>query len=84
MPIYEYRCLNCDQEFELLRSMSQANEATLCLRCQGRAVRRLSLFASVVKGEDAWMDSVLENRGQGSMGGGCACGGACTCGAPLN
>ena len=84
MPIYEYTCLTCDSEFELLRPMSQVNEDALCSKCNQRAVRRLSLFASIIKGEDAWMERAMGDQGQGSFGGGCACGGACTCGASQN
>ena len=34
MPIYEYVCSDCDLKFELIRSLSQAEEGALCPRCQ--------------------------------------------------
>jgi len=44
MPIYEYICSDCDLKFELLRSLSQANEATSCPQCHNEAKRILSSF----------------------------------------
>ena len=45
MPIYEYRCSECGEEFEkLLRSMSAAQEIC-CPRCGSRRVKKgISLF----------------------------------------
>ncbi len=45
MPIYEYVCLNCKHEFELIRPMNQADQPLECSRCGGEEVkRRISLF----------------------------------------
>ncbi|MBM3135862.1 MAG: zinc ribbon domain-containing protein [Chloroflexi bacterium] len=45
MPIYEYRCQACGEEFEkLVRSSAEADQVE-CPRChQVRVKRRLSLF----------------------------------------
>jgi putative FmdB family regulatory protein len=41
MPIYEYRCDECNQRFEkLIRSLSQPPEIS-CPHCQSRQVQRL-------------------------------------------
>ncbi len=48
MPIYEYRCTKCGKDFELMRSMSQMNEAALCPECGSEAERQVSNFASKV------------------------------------
>lgn len=47
MPIYEYNCPNCGEEFEkLVRSMSAADQVT-CPTCNSDKVRRkVSLVAS--------------------------------------
>jgi len=45
MPIYEYVCPDCEFKFELLRPISQANEAASCPRCHQNAERVLSTFA---------------------------------------
>ncbi len=49
MPIYEYCCPNCNHKFELLRSLSQANEHALCPKCQHSTKRIFSRFASFSK-----------------------------------
>lgn len=48
MPIYEYRCGECGEEFEKwLRSMSAAHEIC-CPRCGSRSVdKAISLFGKV-------------------------------------
>jgi putative FmdB family regulatory protein len=67
MPIYEYRCGDCEERFEIyVRSWG---ETVSCPSCQGDAVeKQLSTFAFT--GTD----------GGGSVGGGCGCGGGgCGC-----
>ena len=45
MPIYEYTCKDCEQTFESLRPMSQADQPIPCARCGGKHTRRkLSVF----------------------------------------
>jgi len=66
MPTYEYRCVECDERFELMRSIEQADDVR-CRRGHRDVKRLLSTFAV---------------GGQGSApasAGGC-CGGACGCG----
>lgn len=75
MPIYEYRCDDCQGSFEVLTSFAERDKAQMCPACESRKTRVLvSTFASL-GAEDSPADF-------GSMpsGGGCACGGACSCG----
>ena len=45
MPIYEYVCQDCEKVFEVIRPMSQADQATACEACGGENVKRkLALF----------------------------------------
>jgi putative FmdB family regulatory protein len=45
MPIYEYVCMNCKHEFEVIRSMKQADAPMTCEACGGRKTKRkLSVF----------------------------------------
>ncbi len=45
MPIYEYRCKDCQTKFSVLRSMSQADAPIACERCAGvNTARVLSTF----------------------------------------
>jgi len=45
MPIYEYICQDCKNEFEVIRPMSQADVPMACDQCGGENIKRkLSLF----------------------------------------
>ncbi|MEE9248634.1 MAG: zinc ribbon domain-containing protein [Dehalococcoidia bacterium] len=46
MPLYEYKCPGCGNQFDLLRRMSQADEPVSCPSCNNGAQRVLSVFAS--------------------------------------
>ena len=77
MPIYEYRCLSCDERFEEL--VRRPDDAAPCPQCGGAEVERLlSVFAGV-GGREApagpdW--GKVAQRRVPAAGGGC-CGGAC-------
>ena len=45
MPIYEYRCEGCGEQFERLSSWSEADGQS-CTRCAEPAQRLISSFAS--------------------------------------
>ncbi len=48
MPLYEYVCTDCGEEFDALRPMRDADAPIACPRCQARNARRkISLFAAV-------------------------------------
>lgn len=74
MPIYEYSCNACNESFELLTTMSKADEA-ICPKCGSGDVKRLmSTFASVSKSSTPGCDS-CDMGFEGSPG--CGCPGAC-------
>jgi len=58
MPIYEYRCSSCNSKFELLRSLSKANEGAQCPRCHSPAERILSTFSSLSRDESGQTTSI--------------------------
>jgi len=85
MPLYEYRCADCQACFEALRPMRESDSPISCPRCASLSARRqISTFAAISGG------SRREGNGGGSTlvtgsrsGGGCAscAGGSCaTCG----
>jgi len=75
MPLYEYYCRDCNQTFDALRAMGQADAAIACAACGGISTSRaLSLIASPLIGKDS------PDLGAVTGGGGCACGGMCSCG----
>jgi putative FmdB family regulatory protein len=51
VPLYEYRCGHCEQQFEVTQSVYARIEDTECPHCQARkATRLLSSFSSTVSG----------------------------------
>ncbi|MEW6142635.1 MAG: zinc ribbon domain-containing protein [Chloroflexota bacterium] len=46
MPTYEYSCVECQEEFELMRPMCDFNKDATCPKCGGKAHRVVSVFAS--------------------------------------
>jgi putative FmdB family regulatory protein len=67
VPLYEYRCLDCDDVFEARRSMADADDAR-CPDGHDRVKRLLSRFAVGARAASP-----------APPAGGC-CGGACGCG----
>lgn len=77
MPIYEYRCGDCDKKFEVFTPMRMNMDGVVCTGCHSANVHRLiSTFASVGGDAEASFDSGEET----ASGGGCGCGGSCGCG----
>ena len=74
MPVYEYRCRDCNTRFDTLVKSAGAATEVSCEHCASSNVRRLvSSFAMVGGYDDTYVAS------EGSGGGGC-CGGSCGCG----
>ncbi|HLZ08903.1 MAG TPA: zinc ribbon domain-containing protein [Chloroflexota bacterium] len=72
MPLFEYRCRDCNASFERLIHRDLADSVD-CPECGGSRSRRLlSMFATINQTSDGPMGA--------TSGGGCACGGACSCG----
>jgi putative FmdB family regulatory protein len=47
MPMYEYRCQKCGQNFEMLRRMQDADRDLECPECRSKQVeRQLSTFSA--------------------------------------
>ena len=52
MPVYEYRCEKCEQQFEATQSVHARPEDTVCPHCRAQsATRILSAFSSTIKGD---------------------------------
>ena len=46
MPIYEYFCVKCQVEFEVILPFSQSDKPVKCARCKTQAQKLLSSFGS--------------------------------------
>jgi len=69
MPIYEFRCKSCKNDFEVMRPMS-AKDDPPCPDCGSeRVARRLSVFFSGAAGV----------KSGGGGGGSCCSRGGCSC-----
>ena len=70
MPIYEYRCKQCEGEFE--KYVPGATTAVACPTCASdKVMRKLSVFGLKTVG-------AVPSPGMSAGGGGC-CGGGCAC-----
>lgn len=70
MPIYEYRCRACGQEFE--KYLATGGAAVACPGCgAGEVTRKLSVFG--MKSDGSLVASSMPAGGGGCCGGGCAC-----------
>ena len=75
MPVYEYCCPGCNIKFELMRSFSQSGEGAPCPKCQNKAPRAVSRFASFSKGDNGMSAPI-----GGSSCGGCSSSSCGSCG----
>jgi putative FmdB family regulatory protein len=74
MPLYEYYCPPCGEQFEVLRPVSQMDQAATCPSGHTTNNRVLSLFAPLPHGEEAPVMTMPM-----SGGGDSCCGGSCSC-----
>jgi putative FmdB family regulatory protein len=78
MPIYEYRCSDCERSVEVLVRAGH-DEGAECPRCHGsRLTREMSVFAARGVESNGAAQSAVASALNGRMGGGC-CGGGCGC-----
>jgi putative FmdB family regulatory protein len=78
MPIYEYRCEDCDRGFETF--VRPGRDEAECPSCHGaNLVRELSVFASGPAREVANGNAVATSAGDAPFKGSVCCGGACGC-----
>ncbi len=48
MPLYEYKCTECDTRFDALRSISDADTLIACPKCGSEKTgRMISLFSAI-------------------------------------
>ncbi len=62
MPIYEYKCANCDYEFEKMQKITE-EPLSVCPRCEGKVEKKWSLSGFQFKGA-GWYVTDYTNRGK--------------------
>jgi len=67
MPIYEYQCATCHQQYDLLQKMSDAPD-TMCPHChKNTAVRLVSAAGFQLKGS-GWYATDFKNNNKADAG----------------
>ncbi|WP_119066671.1 FmdB family zinc ribbon protein [Rubrobacter indicoceani] len=80
MALYEYKCGDCSDSFDLMRSMSEADSPASCPACGSEsAARVMTTFVamgsgSAYSGTNPMMDARMSSqRAVGGCGSGCGC-----------
>ncbi len=78
MALYEYKCSECEEQFDVMRPMTSADEPAQCPECGGTESRRLiSNFTSITPGASTLSTNPVMDARIASGGGGGCCGGGC-------
>jgi putative FmdB family regulatory protein len=80
MALYEYKCADCEERFDLMRPMSAADESAACPECgAGDSRRVISNFTSITPGASAMSSNPMMDArmASGNVSGGGCCGGSC-------
>ncbi len=64
MPIYEYRCLNCEAQFEKLQKSSD-EAITVCETCGGELQKQWSLSGFQFKGAGWYVTDYAKKKEKG-------------------
>ena len=79
MPVYEYRCEECHERFEMRRSYAESDAAADCPICHTQHTRRLlSNFCAMSSSSDGGGEASAVAGGGGCAG--CAGGNCAGCG----
>lgn len=79
MALYEYRCTECSENFDLMRSMNQADDPAECPTCGSSSSRRV-MTSFVRLGSDPFANTnpMMDARmARGAVAGGCGPGCGC-------
>lgn len=80
MALYEYKCADCEDRFDVMRSMSEADEPAECPECGSSAsMRVVTSFVSINSGATATATNPMMDMRMARGGGGGCCGGGCGC-----
>lgn len=78
MPLYEYRCPECQGRFEVIQHLGASAAETACPTCGGKHVeRQFSTFAMAGGGSGSGSKSAAAESFAGCGGGQCGMSGGC-------
>lgn len=81
MPVFEYRCIDCHNKYEILHLTKEKEEDIICPKCGSKNYKKL--FSRIAKpvSEDSDFDSSDINSDDGGdySGSSCCSGGMCSC-----
>lgn len=67
MPIYEYRCLDCGEKFEVLHLGPAEMALPECKYCQSNNVKKLISRVRVVRSEESRLESLMDSSLMGAL-----------------
>src|SRR3712207_9565650 len=71
MALYEYKCAECEERFDLMRPMSAADDVAACPECGSEDSRRvISNFASITPWASSPGTNPMMDARMASVGGG--------------
>ena len=79
MALYEYKCADCEERFDLMRPMSAADDVASGVQLRRLAACDLQLRLHNSRRLFLSTNPVMDARMASGAGGGC-CGGGCGCG----
>jgi putative FmdB family regulatory protein len=68
MPIYEYKCTDCDNIFEILTTSSKLEDKVLCSKCKSDNVTKLMSAGSFKLNSGAGLPSAAPSGCRGKSG----------------
>ena len=75
MPIFEYRCKDCDAKFDVLHKSISNQEEVICPSCKSKNSKKLlSTFSASVDGSSSFSGESFNDAPAPPVGGGCASG----------
>ncbi len=68
MPVYDYRCNDCQEVFEVRRAMADSSQAAVCPVCHGEKTARVYSAPNVVGGSQPHSHAHEHHSGGGCAG----------------
>lgn len=81
MPIYEYKCSECNTKFEMFYKSTKDETKPVCPKCKSEKVSKvLSKVNAKVSGVGVYAKEYVDSSYTSENAGSCCSGGNCSCG----